>query len=35
VNPQHHPKAMFQEDGLPGAAAAFVHVAMQWLKDHK
>ena len=35
VNPQHHPKALFQEDGLPGAAAAFVHVAMQWLKDHK
>lgn len=35
VNPQHHPKALFQEDGLPGAAASFVHVAMQWLKDHK
>lgn len=35
VHPQHHPMARFQEDGLPGAAAAFVHVAMQWLKEHK
>lgn len=35
VDPQHHPKARFQEDGLPCAAAAFVHVAMQWLKNHK
>ena len=35
THPQHHPMALFQEDGLPGAAAAFVHVAMQWLKEHK
>ena len=35
VNPQHHPMAVFQEDGLPGAAAAFVYASMQWLKDHK
>ena len=35
VHPQHHPMARFQEDGLPNAAAAFVHVAIQWLKDHK
>ena len=35
VHPLHHPKAMFNEDALPSGAAAYAHVAMQWLKNHK
>ena len=35
VHPQHHPKARFHENALPGGAAAYAHVAMAWLKNHK
>ena len=35
VHPQHHPKARFHENALPGGAAAYAHVAMEWLKNHK
>jgi len=33
--PQHHPMVKFSEDALPAAAAAYAHVAIQWLKDNK
>lgn len=33
--PQHHPKAMFHEDSLPAGAAAYAHIAMEWLKNNK
>jgi len=33
--PQHHPKAMFDEDALPAGTAAYVHIAMEWLKNNK
>ena len=32
--PQHHPKVRFHEDALPASAAAFAHVAIQWLKEN-
>ncbi len=32
--PQHHPKAIFHEDALPVGAAAYAHIAMEWLKNH-
>lgn len=32
--PQHHPKAVFHEDALPVSAAAYAHIAMEWLKNH-
>ena len=35
IYPQHHPKANFQEDALPGGAAAYAHVAMRWLEANK
>ena len=35
VYPQHHPKARFHEDALPGGAAAYAHIAMEWLKNNK
>ena len=35
VHPQHHPKAMFDENALPAGTAAYVHVAMEWLKHNK
>lgn len=33
--PQHHPKAIFHEDSLPAGVAAYVHIAMEWLKHNK
>ena len=33
--PQHHPKAIFMDDALAPAAAAYAHVAMSWLKENK
>ena len=33
--PQHHPKANFREEALPSGAAAYAHVAMEWLKNNK
>ena len=35
IYPQHHPKARFQDKVLPSGAAAYAHVAMEWLKHHK
>ena len=35
IHPQHHPKARFHENALPGGAAAYAQVAMEWLKNHK
>jgi hippurate hydrolase len=35
IYPQHHPKARFHEDALPGGAAAYAHIAMEWLKNNK
>ena len=35
VHPQHHPKARFQDKALPFGAAAYAHVAMEWLKNNK
>ena len=32
--PQHHPKADFHEDALTAGAAAYAHIAMEWLKHH-
>ena len=32
--PQHHPMARFQEDCLPVGAAAYAHIAMEWLKNN-
>lgn len=32
--PQHHPKAIFMEEALPVGVAAYVQVAMEWLKNH-
>ena len=32
--PQHHPMARFHEDALPVAAAAYAHIAMEWLKNN-
>lgn len=33
--PQHHPMVKFSEDALPAAAAAYAHVAIEWLKANK
>lgn len=33
--PQHHPMVKFNEDVLPTAAAAYAHVAIEWLKKNK
>jgi len=33
--PQHHPKAVFQDDVLFHGSAAYAHVAMRWLADNK
>lgn len=35
VYPQHHPKARFRDEALPFGAAAYAHVAMEWLKNNK
>lgn len=35
VRPLHHPMAKFNEDALPCGAAAYAHVAMEWLKNNK
>ena len=35
IYPQHHPKARFLDEALPGGAAAYAHVAMEWLKHNK
>lgn len=35
IYPQHHPKARFQDQVLASGAAAYAHVAMEWLKNHK
>lgn len=35
TKPQHHPEARFHEDALPVGAAAYAHIAMEWLKNHK
>ena len=35
IYPQHHPKACFLDEALPGGAAAYAHVAMEWLKHNK
>ena len=35
VYPQHHPKARFLDEAMISAAAAYAHVAMEWLKAHK
>ena len=35
IYPQHHPKARFLDDALPSGAAAYAHVAMEWLKHNK
>lgn len=32
---QHHPKVRFNEDALPAGAAAYAHIAMEWLKNNK
>ena len=31
--PVHHPKACFDDAALPAAAAAYAHIALQWLKQ--
>jgi len=33
--PAHHPKVQFDNDALPAAAAAYAHIAMEWLKRNK
>lgn len=33
--PAHHPKAKFDENALPAAAAAYAFIAMEWLKRNK
>ena len=33
--PPHHPKVWFDSDALPAAAAAYAHIAMEWLKRNK
>ena len=35
IYPQHHPKACFLDEALPSGAAAYAHVAMEWLKNNK
>ena len=35
IYPQHHPKARFLDEAMISAAAAYAHVAMEWLKNHK
>ena len=35
IYPQHHPKARFRDEALPFGAAAYAHVAMEWLKHNK
>ena len=35
IYPQHHPKATFDENALPSGTAAYVQVAMEWLKNNK
>lgn len=32
--PQHHPKAVFDENALPVGAAAYAYAAMRWLEDN-
>lgn len=33
--PAHHPKVVFDDNALPSGAAAYAHVAIEWLKNHK
>ncbi len=33
--PAHHPKVQFDSKALPAAAAAYAHIAVQWLKRNK
>ena len=35
IYPQHHPKAIFEEDALPSGSAAYAQVAIEWLKNNK
>lgn len=35
IYPQHHPKARFSEDAIPSGAAAYAHIAIEWLKRYK
>ena len=35
IYPQHHPMAQFLDEALAPGAAAYAHVAMQWLKHNK
>lgn len=35
VFPTHHPKVQFDNNALPAAAAAYAHIAMEWLKRNK
>ena len=35
IHPQHHPMARFRDEALPVGAAAYAHVAIQWLKNNK
>ena len=35
IYPQHHPKACFLDEALHSGAAAYAHVAMEWLKHNK
>jgi hippurate hydrolase len=31
--PQHHPKAVFDENALPIGSAVYAHIAMRWLEE--
>jgi len=33
--PQHHPKAVFEDDVIHRGSAAYAYVAARWLEDHK
>ncbi len=35
IHPQHHPKARFLDEAMISGAAAYAHMAMQWLKNNK
>ncbi len=35
IYPQHHPMARFSDEALPAGAAAYAHVAIEWLKSNK
>lgn len=35
IYPQHHPKAIFEDDALPSGSAAYAQVAIEWLKNNK